>query len=386
MKSKSISGKSTEDIKKALENSLADDFAPTVAVVFISVKQDRTAICQLLDSKNIDVFGATSCGEFINGHQTEGEIAILLLELSKEHYTILCEDFLDENLENTASSVANQALKKYANPSLIVCSPGMNQKGEHFEGERLVKSLAKSLGPDKIFFGGMAGDDWMLKETFLFTNKKETNFGVVALVFDGDKIVLNGMAVTGWKPLGITRTVTKSKGQLLYEIDGKSALELYLRYLGKEDKITSKDFKVFEELSMEYPFITERDNHETVLKTPMKIDSAEKALVMDMPMPEGSKFWFSQPPEFDIVEEVIEKATQLNEVTNEGADAMLIFSCAGRQPILGPMTTEENNGLAEVWQTPMAGFFTYGEFGRVLNGNQNFHSGACCWVTLKEKA
>jgi hypothetical protein len=65
---------------------------------------------------------------------------------------------------------------------------------------------------------------------------------------------------------------------------------------------------------------------------------------------------------------------------------MLIFSCAGRQPILGPMTTEENNGLAEVWQTPMAGFFTYGEFGRVLNGKQNFHSGACCWVTLKEKA
>jgi hypothetical protein len=49
------------------------------------------------------------------------------------------------------------------------------------------------------------------------------------------------------------------------------------------------------------------------------------------------------------------------------------------------MITDENEGLAEVWQTPMAGFFTYGEFGRVLNGKQNFHSGACCWVTLKEK-
>ena len=49
------------------------------------------------------------------------------------------------------------------------------------------------------------------------------------------------------------------------------------------------------------------------------------------------------------------------------------------------MTTDENEGLAEVWKTPMAGFFTYGEFGRVLNGKQNFHSGACCWVTLKEK-
>ena len=385
MKSKSISGKSTEDIKTALENSLADGFAPTIAVVFISVKQDRTAICQLFDSINIDVFGATSCGEFINGHQSEGEIAILLLELSKGHYSILFEDFEDRNLDNAASSLAKNALKRFSNPSLIVCSPGINQKGDHFEGEKLVESLEKSLGPDKIYFGGKAGDDWELKETFVFTNKKEAKYGIVALVLNGDKIALNGMAVTGWKPLGITRTVTKSKGQLLYEIDGKSAVELYLRYLGKEDKITEKDFKVFEELSMEYPFIVERDNSETVLKTPMRINTAENALVIDIPMPEGSKFWFTSPPEFNIVEEVIEKASQLKETTNQGADAMLIFSCAGRHPILGPMVTDENNGLAEVWQTPMAGFFTYGEFGRVLNGKQNFHSGACCWVTLKEK-
>ncbi|OZV69035.1 FIST signal transduction protein [Winogradskyella aurantia] len=384
MKAKSIQGKSIEAIKTAIENSMLDGFSPTVAIVFISVKQDRRAICELLVSKNIDVFGATSCGEFINNHQSEGEMAILLLELSKAHYSILIEDFEDGNLDEAVSNLANNALKRFNNPSLIVCSPGINQKGDHFEGEKLVESLEKSLGPDKIYFGGKAGDDWELKETFVFTNKKEAKYGIVALVLNGDTIALNGMAVTGWKPLGITRTVTKSKGQLLYEIDGKSAVELYLRYLGKEDKITEKDFKVFEELSMEYPFIVERDNNETVLKTPMKIDSAENALVIDIPMPEGSKFWFTSPPEFDIVEEVIEKATQLKERTNHSADAMLIFSCAGRHPILGPMVTDENNGLAEVWQAPMAGFFTYGEFGRVLNGKQNFHSGACCWVTLKE--
>ncbi|MBO3117174.1 FIST C-terminal domain-containing protein [Winogradskyella sp. DF17] len=385
MKAKSIQGKSTEAAKIAIENSMSDGFSPTIAILFISVKQDRKAIYQWLDSKNIDVFGATSCGEFINGHQSEGEIAILLLELSKENYTILFEDFEDGNLDKAALNLANNALKQFSNPSLILCSPGINQKGDHFEGEKLVESLERNLGPDKIFFGGKAGDDWQLKETFVFTNKKEAKYGIVALVLNGDKIALKGMAVTGWKPLGITRTVTKSKGQLLYEIDGKSAVELYLKYLGKEDKMAEKDFKVFEDVSIEYPFIVERDNNETILKTPMRIDATEKALVIDIPMPEGSKFWFTSPPEFDIVEEVIEKATQLKQDTKEGADALLIFSCAGRNPILGPMINDENNGLAEVWQTPMAGFFTYGEYGRVLNGRQNFHSGACCWVTLKEK-
>lgn len=385
MKSKSISGKSTQDIQQALLKSLTDGFTPTVAIVFISIKQDRKTICELMDSKNIDVFGATSCGEFINGHQSEGEIAILLLELAKEHYTILFENMEDGNLENAVSKLANNALNQFTNPSLIVCSPGINQKEELFEGEKMVKCLEENLGPDKIFFGGMAGDDLSFKGSFVFTNKKETAYGLVALVLNADKINLKGMAITGWKPLGITRTVTKSKDNLLYEIDNKSAVELYLKYLGKEGKITENNFNVFVELGFEYPLIVERDKNETFLVTPMKIDSKEKALVMNSPISEGTKFWFTNPPDFDIVEEVIEKATQLKQDSKEEADAMLIFSCAGRHPILGPMITDENEGLAYTRDTPMAGFFTYGEFGRVLNGRQNFHSGACCWVTLKEK-
>jgi len=384
MRSKSIKGKSTEEIEQELKSSLVDGFAPTIAIVFISVKQDRKAICELLDAKNIDVFGATSCGEFINGYQSEGEIAILLLELAKEHYQIVFEDIENRSIDEAVSSLAKTALKQFTNPSLIVCSTGINQKGEFFKGEEMVTPLKQYLGLEKIFFGGMAGDDWMLNGSFVFTNNKETDYGMVALVLNADKINLKGMAVTGWKPLGIKRTVTKSKGNLLYEIDDKPALELYLKYLGKEDKIAENNFNIFEELAIEYPFIVERDTNETVLKTPMKVDSKEKALVMDIPMPEGTKFWFTNPPEFDIVEEVIDKATQLKQDTNEDADALLVFSCAGRQPVLGPMATQENEGLAKVWQTPMAGFFTYGEFGRVLNGKQNFHSGACCWVTLKE--
>ncbi|MCG2459246.1 FIST C-terminal domain-containing protein [Flavobacteriaceae bacterium F89] len=384
MKAKSIHGASISEIKTALEKSLVDGFSPTIAIVFISVHQDREAVRKLFKSKNIDVFGATSCGEFINGHQTEGEIAILLLELAKEHYTILFENMEDGNMDNAISKLAKSALKQFPNPSLIVCGPGINQKGEHFEGEKLVKSLEKQLGAEKLFFGGMAGDDWALKETFVFTNTKESNYGIVTLVLNGDKISLNGMAITGWKPMGIVRTVTKSEGKLLYEIDGKSAVELYLKYLGKSDKITEKDFKIFEDLAIEYPFLVERDTNETVIKSPTKIDHATNALVMDNPMPEGTKFWFTQPPEFDIVEEVIEKAAQLKTDLDTDADALLIFSCGGRKPILGPMVTDENEGLAELWDTPMAGFFSYGEFGRVLNGRQNFHGGSCCWVTLQE--
>jgi hypothetical protein len=385
MKAKSIHGTSVLDIEKALSSAMADGFQPTLAVVFISVKQDRQTISNLLSSKNIDVFGATSCGEFVDGHQSAGEIAILLLAMPKSYYSIIFENLKHNNLLEATSNLATAALKQFTNPSLIVCSTGVNKQGTFFKGEEMVTLLKHSLGTDKLFFGGMAGDDWALNGSYVFTNHKETDDGIVALVLDANKISLTGMAITGWKPLGITRTVTKSINNLLYEIDGRSAVELYLKYLGKEDKISQNNYNIFEELSFEYPFIVERDGNETLLKSPMKIDDQEKALVMDLPMPEGTKFLFTNPPDFDIVEEVIEKATKLKQDTNEEADAILIFSCAGREPILGPMVTDENDSIAKTWQAPMAGFFTYGEFGRVLNGQQNFHSGACCWVALTEK-
>ena len=66
MKAKSISGKSTEEIKVALEVSMATGYQPTVAIVFISIKQDRKAVAELLHQKGIDILGATSCGEFKN--------------------------------------------------------------------------------------------------------------------------------------------------------------------------------------------------------------------------------------------------------------------------------------------------------------------------------
>jgi hypothetical protein len=96
-------------------------------------------------------------------------------------------------------------------------------------------------------------------------------------------------------------------------------------------------------------------------------------------------FWFSVPPDFDIVQEIVDEATDVKNSVGEAADALLVFSCAGREPALGPLVNMENEGLAEVWKSPMAGFFTYGEFGRAKNGQQHVHSTACCWVALKEK-
>jgi hypothetical protein len=385
MKAKSIKGKSPEEIKTALAESMTDGFKPTLAIVFISIKQDRKAICEILHDEGIDIIGATSCGEFINGYQAEGSAVILLLDLNRDAYTLLFEPFEENPLSGTSRKLSNQALKTFNSPSMIVLSTGVNSNGDFFDGEKLVHSLESNLDANVAYWGGMAGDDMTLLGSYVFTHESETDFGVAALVLDGDRVAAQGMAITGWKPVGISRKVTKSKGNLVYTIDDKPSVEMYLTYLGKIEKKDDLDFNVLNELSFSYPFIVDRGDGETLMKSPLRIDHQENALVTDMEMPEGTEFWFSLPPDLDIAEEIIGEASRLKTENQFDAEALLVFSCAGRAPVLGPLVTYENEGLAEVWKSPMAGFFTYGEFGRGKNGRQYFHSGACSWVALKEK-
>ncbi|NGP75082.1 hypothetical protein G3570_00440 [Balneolaceae bacterium YR4-1] len=388
MKSKSLFGSSTDEIRSVLNQCLTDGFKPTVAFLFTSIKQDSQDLCSIFKEKGIDIFGATSCGEFSDGHQGEEGIAVLLLDLNRDAYSILFEDIGNRTIEDTAKRIAVKSLKTFSNPSLILCSSGVDNNGELFDGTTLVHSLEKSLGEERIFFGGMAGDDMTLSGTRVFTHSRESDFGIVALVLDENKVSLYGMAITGWQPMGISRKVTKCNGKLLYTIDDKPAVEMYLKYLGKSEMTNNLDFDLLDELAFSYPFIVQRDESgETLVKSPMRIDHTENALVMDIEMQEGERFWFSMPPDLNISEEIIDEAVQIKSKLGENvnADALLIFSCAGRPPVLGPLVTMENEGLTEVWKSPMAGFFTYGEYGRTKNGRQHFHSTACCWVALKEK-
>jgi hypothetical protein len=385
MQARSIKGSSTQEIKEAVIQCIAEGFKPTLAIVFISIKQDRKAVAELLHLHGIDIFGATSCGEFINEHQSEGETVILLLDVSREYYTILVEDVENAGVDRAASILAEKALQHFNTPTFLLSCNGVFGGGQYFDGDTLVKTLVEKLGDDCVFFGGMAGDDWGIVNSYVFSNQKESGNGIAALVFDATKISLHGMAIHGWKPLGLTRKVTKSAGNKIYSIDGKPAVDMYLKYLGMTEKTGDEGFDIFKDLSVHFPFIAKRQDGETIIKSPRSIDTESNALIMDIEMEEGSEFHFTTPPDFEISEEIIAEATALKNSLESKPDALLIFSCAGRPPVLGPLTMVENEGLAKVWQVPMAGFYTYGEFGRTKNGKQHFHSAMCCWVTLKEK-
>lgn len=385
MRAKSIQGKSIDEIKIALEKSRTDGYKPTLAIVFISIKQDRNGVCALLDNAGLDIVGATSSGEFIDGHQSEGEIGILLLDISRKNYHILYEDIGERSLEDSVNHMMHDAFQKFDKPAFILLATLLTSSGGILDGESLVNYIEKMAGPDISMFGGMAGDDISFTGTWIFTNNKSTDYGIAALVLDETKIELYGLAFSGWKPMGVSRTVTKSVNNLIYTIDDRPALEMYLKYLGHTETSPKDQINFFDTLGVHYPFQIERESREPKMCNPIGYDNEKNALVCESDVKQGSRLRFSTPPDFEIIDTVIGKAEDIKTKFDAAADALLIFSCAGRLSALGPMAQKENEGLYKVWDAPMAGFYTYGEFGKGINGRHEFHSTTCSWVALREK-
>src|SRR6185503_15015387 len=92
MKAKSIKGKSPEEIQSALQQSIADGFKPTLALVFLSVMDEIEAVCSLLDKEGAAIFGATTFAEFTEQDAENTGIAVLLLDIDPAYFKIVLKD------------------------------------------------------------------------------------------------------------------------------------------------------------------------------------------------------------------------------------------------------------------------------------------------------
>ena len=208
--------------------------------------------------------------------------------------------------------------------------------------------------------------------------------GVLSLIIDEDKIAINGIATCGWQPIGTTKTVTKSVGNIVYTIDDKPALDMVMKYLGLDINL-DEGKEVVTHIGAYYPLQLERDNVAPVMRTAMFANREDHSLICAGTVPQGSKVRFSLPPDFDAIDKVVEECCEIKKEKQPEADAMIMFSCISRHLSFGLMMKDEIEKVQQVWGAPMAGFFCYGEFGKSKTGKHEFHNNTCCVAVLKEK-
>jgi len=301
MKAKSIRGKSSDEIWNRLGNCMVDGFKPTLAIVFLSIKQDREAICNILSKKDIAIFGATTNGEFTDGQLEKESIVVLLLEINPTDFSIYLEEYTDKNYREVTQSIAQKALERFKHPTFLIA-------GNHMEtdAEQLLFGFEDIIGKQVNVYGGL-------------------------------------------------------------------------------DEITEDNEHQAIEIATNFPLQLQREKGEPVMRPGLLIDWNDGSFYCSGSVPQGSKVRFSLPPDFDVIEKVVHGCEELKGSTKPDADAVVVFSCAGRLMSLGPLMTKEIEGVKNVWDAPMAGFFSNAELARATDGNLEMHNLTTCCVVLKEK-
>jgi hypothetical protein len=377
MIAKSIKGTSTGEIQKALEDCLTGGYAPTLAFLFLSIHQDREAICTLLDSQGIAIFGATTSAEFSEkGVETEG-IVILLLDINPAYFRIVLKDFGTGSVYTSATEVGQVGMEAFSRPAFIISVANFLAPSEE-----VIMGLVDQAGEDVLIAGGVSGEPVHF-QGFVCTNNASSSNGLLALIIDQDKIAVRNLAVSGWKPVGTLKTVTKSEGSWVYTIDDKPAAEVIRKFIGDDLMMEDKSAGMVK-LNMTYPLQFNRPGGSPKMLPAILLNTEDRSVMIGGGFAQGACFRFSLPPDFEVVDMVIESSTQIREREFPEADALVVFSCVGRLESLGPMSSMEVEGLAGIWHAPMAGFFSLGEFGTVAAGKPEFHGTTVSWVALKE--
>jgi len=228
-------------------------------------------------------------------------------------------------------------------------------------GADVVRGLQAGIGLELPIVGGAAGDDFLFKTTYQYYNDQVLTDSVPGVLFRGTMKIGVGV-LHGWKPLGIPRTVTKAKGNILYEIDGHPAVTLYEEYFGKSAEDLKKE--PLAQMAITYPLgVYMPDQEEYLIRDPITVNE-DGSIVCAAEIREGSQVRLMMGSTSSALG-AARKAAQHALEGLQGSPPLgaVIFNCIARDKMLGNRAPEEISIIRDTVgkNVEMAGFYTYGE-------------------------
>ena len=294
-------------------------------------------------------FGCSTSGE-ISG-TTIRDDTLSLVAICFERTTIRHAQVKLTSMEE--SFQAGQTVAKKLDPAglrhVLVMSVGLN-----VNGAELVRGLTTALPPHVSLSGGLAGDKERFQETLVLSDGVASGDTIAVVGFYGDHIHIGSASLGGWDPFGPERLVSKSSGNILYELDGQSALSLYKSYLGKH----AVDLPAS---ALQFPlFLRRNEGDDPVVRTILAIDEEAQSMVLAGDLPEGA-FVRMMKTNLDRLVEGAKGAAEKS--TADKPELALLISCVGRRMVLKQRAEEEVENVRAVFgeDTLLTGFYSYGE-------------------------
>jgi len=286
------------------------------------------------------------------------------------------EDVLDDSVsatvigfDHTRVATAEVSFNEWANAydagralARKLIAPGLRSvfvlsDGIHVNGSELVRGMSSVLDGRVLITGGLAGDGSRFNTTRVGTGETARPGAIAAVAFYGNRLDVYHGSAGGWDAFGPRREITRAKGNVLYELDGEPALDLYKRYLGEEANNLPGSALLFP--LRVYP---PGQEHAALVRTVLSVDEASRSMTFAGDVPQGHIGQLMKGNFDRLVDGASMAATQAAP-NADGPTVAILVSCIGRKLLLGQRIGEEVETVADILgnDVAMTGFYSYGE-------------------------
>jgi hypothetical protein len=259
-------------------------------------------------------------------------------------------EFLAQALPHSVGAEAGSTEQELTH--VLVLSDGLSVNGSDLVGG-LVKHLPKGVAVT----GGLAGDGARFGETLVFKGDIPQKGAIAAVGLYGSRLKIGFGSLGGWDPFGPERLVTRSKGNVLFELDGRPALGLYKQYLGEHAKGLPATGLLF-------PLSVRVKPDETALvRTILAVDEQQQSMTFAGDVPEGASARLTKATVDRLVDGAVGAARASYPAGSVAPELAILISCVGRKLVLKQRVEDEVEGVRDILggQAAMTGFYSYGE-------------------------
>ena len=338
-------------------------------------------IRQVLDAcPQSHVIGCSTAGEIHGSEISDGSLVVAAVKFGKATVRTAVAVVRDPQDSHTAGTAIASQLNRPSLRAILVLSDGLQ-----VNGSELVKGLNDSLGGAVVITGGLAGDGTHFKKTWVLKDRTPQSGYVTAVGLYGDHIRIGHGSKGGWDQFGPERLVTKSHGNILYELDGRPALHLYKEYLG--DRAAG-----LPATGLLFPLAIRSSLSEgkSLVRTILAVDETAQSMTFAGDIPQGVYAQLMRA-NFD---RLIQGASDAAMMTTNGYGSSpsehsclsIAISCVGRRLVLGERTEEETEATLDILPqgSRQIGFYSYGEISPYESGACDLHNQTMTLTAITE--
>ncbi|MDP2737067.1 MAG: FIST C-terminal domain-containing protein [bacterium] len=302
------------------------------------------------------IISASTAGEIIKTEVSDDTLVLTAIKFQKTTLQFAEVSITQAEESEEVGKKLAQALPKEGLVHAMIFSDGL-----FVNGTTLIKGLLSELPKNVSVTGGLVGDGSRFKETLVGLDKIPEQKKLICVGFYGPSIKIGYGSLGGWDSFGVARTVTKAKGNVLYELDNKPVLALYKEYLGELAKDLPASGLLFP-LSLKIK--TDMGGEVEVVRTILAVDERAQSMTFAGDMPEGTVAQFMKA-NFDRLVDGASGAASMSieSLDKRTAELAILVSCVGRKLVLKDRIEEEIEAVQEKIgpQAAIIGFYSYGE-------------------------